>query len=39
LERIGEGASAEASLRSTLNVGYAQFQQDIGAFLKSKYGE
>lgn len=39
LERIGEGASAEAALRSTLNVGYAQFQQDVGAFLKSKYGE
>lgn len=39
LERIGEGASGESALRSTLNVGYGQFEEDIATYLKSKYGE
>jgi hypothetical protein len=38
LQRIGEGASTESALRSTFNVGYAQFQEDIATYLKSKYG-
>jgi hypothetical protein len=39
LERIGQGASVESALRATLNVGYQQFEDDIGTFLKSKYGD
>ncbi len=39
LERIGEGASTETALRSTLNVGYGQFEEDIATYLKSKYGQ
>lgn len=39
LERIGQGASVETALRAVLNVGYRQFEDDIGTFLKSKYGE
>lgn len=38
MERIGEGASTEAALRATLNVGYGQFEDDIATYLKSKYG-
>jgi len=37
LERIGEGSSTEAALRSTLNVGYGQFEEDIATYLKNKY--
>jgi hypothetical protein len=39
LERIGEGASTESALRSTFNVGYGQFEDDIATYLKSKYGD
>ena len=39
LERIGQGASVETALRTVLNVGYRQFEDDIGTFLKNKYGE
>ncbi|ABF43277.1 TPR repeat protein [Candidatus Koribacter versatilis Ellin345] len=39
LERIGEGSSTEAALRSTFNVGYGQFEEDIATYLKSKYGQ
>ena len=39
LERIGQGASVESALRATLNVGYRQFEDDIGTYLKSRYGE
>lgn len=39
LERIGGGASAESALRSTLNVGYGQFQDDVATYLKTKYGD
>jgi tetratricopeptide (TPR) repeat protein len=38
LGRIGEGASTESALRSTFNVGYGQFEQDIATFLRNKYG-
>jgi tetratricopeptide (TPR) repeat protein len=38
LERIGEGASSESALRSTFNVGYGQFEEDIGTYLRHKYG-
>ena len=38
MERIGEGSSTEAALRSTFNVGYGQFEEDIGTYLRNKYG-
>lgn len=39
LERIGEGASTESALRSTLNVGYGQFEEDISTYLTAKYAK
>ncbi len=39
LEKIGEGASTEAALRTTVHSGYAQLEEDIGSSLKRKYGE
>jgi tetratricopeptide (TPR) repeat protein len=38
LERIGEGSSAEAALRSTIHSDYGQLETDVGKFLVSKYG-
>lgn len=38
LERIGEGSSAEAALRSTIHSDYGQLETDLGKFLASKYG-
>lgn len=38
LERLGDGASIEPALRSTIHSDYAHFQSDIGKFLASKYG-
>lgn len=38
LERLGEGASIEPALRSTIHSDYAHFQTDIGKYLTSKYG-
>jgi Tfp pilus assembly protein PilF len=38
LERIGEGSSAEAALRSTIHSDYGQLEADLGKFLTSKYG-
>jgi hypothetical protein len=38
LEKIGQGASVESALRATFNVGYEQFEDDIGTYLKSRYG-
>jgi peptidase MA superfamily protein/tetratricopeptide repeat protein len=39
LERIGEGASTESALRSTIHAGYAQLQDEISGYLKRTYGE
>jgi len=38
LERIGEGASTESALQSTVHSGYAKLQQDVAQYLKAKYG-
>ena len=38
LERIGEGAATEAALRATIHSGYADLEQEIGAYLKRTYG-
>lgn len=39
LERIGEGSATEAALRSTFNVGYGQFQEDLSTYANSKFGQ
>jgi len=39
LERIGQGSSAEAALRSTIHSDYGQLESEVGHFLGSKYGE
>ena len=38
LERIGEGASTETALQSTVHSGYSKLQQDVGQYLKDRYG-
>lgn len=39
LQRIGEGSSAEAALRTTVHLDYAQLQDEVAKYLKEKYGE
>ena len=39
LERIGEGSSAEAALRSTIHTDYGHLETEVGKFLQNKYGE
>lgn len=39
LKRIGEGQSTEAALRSTVHSGYAELEQEVGAYLRKAYGE
>jgi tetratricopeptide (TPR) repeat protein len=38
LERIGDGSSTEAAMRSTIHSDYRQLQNEVGKFLNSKYG-
>ena len=38
LQRIGEGASTESALRSTIHSGYAQLQDEISGYLQRTYG-
>ncbi len=39
LKHIGEGASTETALRTTIHSGYAQLQQEIARYLKRAYGD
>ncbi len=39
LQRIGQGSSTEAALRSTIHAGYAELETEIGAYLKKTYGD
>ena len=39
LQRISEGTSTEAALRSTLHSDYGQLESDIAKYLADKYGE
>jgi len=39
LKRIGEGQSTESALRSTINSGYAQFEQELARHLQRSYGD
>ncbi len=39
LERLSQGSSAEAALRSTIHSDYGQFESDLGRYLADKYGD
>lgn len=39
LERIGEGASTESALRTTIHSGYAEMEDEVGNYLKKTYGD
>ena len=38
LERIGQGSSTEAALRATIHSDYGQLQDEVGRYLKDRYG-
>lgn len=38
LERMGEGATAEAALRSVIHVGYDKLELDVAEYLQNRYG-
>lgn len=38
LERIGQGSSTEAALRSTIHSNYGDLEAEVGKYLASKYG-
>lgn len=39
LERLGQGSSAEAALRTTIHSDYGQMQSEVAKYLADKYGE
>jgi tetratricopeptide (TPR) repeat protein len=39
LQRISQGSSTEAALRSTIHSDYGQFESDLAKYLADKYGE
>jgi tetratricopeptide (TPR) repeat protein len=38
LERLGEGSSTEAALRTTIHSDYGQMESEVGKYLISRYG-
>ena len=38
LERLGQGSSTEAALRTTIHSDYGQLEAEVGKYLVSKYG-
>lgn len=38
LQKIGEGTSTEAAIRTTLHSGYSQLEQDVARYLANRYG-
>jgi tetratricopeptide (TPR) repeat protein len=38
LQRLGEGQSIEAALRSTIHSGYAELESEVTVYLKKNYG-
>jgi tetratricopeptide (TPR) repeat protein len=38
LQRLGDGQSIEAAMRSTIRAGYAELEADLTAYLKKTYG-
>jgi len=38
LEKLGQGSSTEAALRSTIHSDYGQLEAEVGKYLTGKYG-
>jgi tetratricopeptide (TPR) repeat protein len=38
LERLGQGSSTEAALRAIVHSDYRQLQEEVGRYLKNRYG-
>ena len=38
LQRLGEGSSPEAALRSTIHSGYRELEAEVGKYLANRYG-
>ena len=38
LQRIGDGSSTETSLRATIHAGYGDLEDEIGNYLKGRFG-
>ncbi len=38
LQRLGQGSSTEAALRTTIHSDYGELQTEVGKYLASKYG-
>ncbi|MFL6299923.1 MAG: peptidase MA family metallohydrolase [Terriglobales bacterium] len=38
LQRIGDGASTEAALRSTVHAGYGDLEEEVNQYLKGRFG-
>jgi tetratricopeptide (TPR) repeat protein len=38
LQKMGEGTSAEAAVRTTLHSGYSQLEHDVARYLANRYG-
>jgi hypothetical protein len=39
LQRISQGSSPEAALRTTIHSDYGQLESDLGKYLADKYGD
>jgi tetratricopeptide (TPR) repeat protein len=39
LERLGEGSSTEAALRTVIHSDYGQLEEEVGKYLASRYGQ
>jgi len=38
LEQVGSGSSTESAMRTTIHSGYKDFEEEIGTYLKRRYG-
>jgi len=38
LQRLGEGSSTEAAMRTTIHSDYGQLESDLAKYLADKYG-
>jgi hypothetical protein len=38
LQRIGDGASTESALRSTIHAGYGDLEEEVNVYLRGRFG-
>jgi len=38
LQRIGDGASTESALRTTIHAGYGDLEEEVNLYLKDRFG-